>query len=145
MTRLITHFSQQGKRVVAVKSAPHQYDLQPSAKDTFKFLEAGAPIVYLASHNELLTMRKISSAEEIFAQLEREVTSENCDFLLLEGLRNPTIPKIEVFDSRHNEAPKFPFNQLAAIVTDKPVTDLIPNLNYENIEDIAHFMEVYHE
>ncbi len=143
--RLIKHFKSKNKRVIAVKSAPHKYYLEPESKDTFKFLEAGCERVYLAAQNELLTMRHIDSKEEIFTLLEKEISKENCDILLLEGLRRDDIPMMEIFNSEKNDVPKFPFQKLIAIVSDKPVTNQIPNFNMDNIEDISTFMEDYHE
>jgi molybdopterin-guanine dinucleotide biosynthesis protein B len=145
MARLILHFKAKNKRVVAVKSAPDKYYLEPESKDTFKYLEAGAQTVYLAARNELLTMRHISTKEDVFAILQREVSADSCDLLLLEGLRRHDIPMIEVFDSSKSDGPKFPFKDLAAIVSDKPVTGEIPNFDIDNIKDISTFMEAYNE
>jgi molybdopterin-guanine dinucleotide biosynthesis adapter protein len=145
VTRLIKHFSSQGKRVIAVKSAPHKYYLEPESADTFKFLEAGAGNVYLAAKKELLSMRHVEEQSDIFAILEREVTDDNCDILLLEGLRRDDIPMMEVYNTTKNEPPKFSFPQLVAIISNQPVTDEIPNFDIDNIKDISTFMEAYHE
>lgn len=144
-TRLIEHFSTRNKRVVAVKSAPHAYHLEPEGKDTFKFLQAGAGKVYLAARNECLSMRRVTGKQDIFAILEQEVNDDHCDILLLEGLIREDIPQIEVFDSSKHDAPKFPLDQLAAIVTPRPFTGEIPNFDIDNINDISSFMEEYHE
>ena len=64
------------------------------------------------------------------------------DVLLLEGLRRDDIPMIEVFDSSKHEALKFPVSVLRAVVSDKPVTDVIPNFRPGEIEKIVNFMEV---
>lgn len=145
MTRLIQHFSAGKKRVVAVKNAPHKYHLEPEGKDTFKFLDAGAGKVYLAARNECLTMRRVTGQQDVFTILAQEVREDNCDLLLLEGLIREDIPKIEVFDSRKHDAPKFPLEQLAAIVSERPFTGEIPNFDIDNIDDISSFMEEYHE
>jgi molybdopterin-guanine dinucleotide biosynthesis protein B len=145
VARLITHFSRQGKRVIAVKSAPHKYYLEPESADTFKFMEAGAGQVYLAAKKELIRMNLVESQTDIFTILENELSDDNCDILLLEGLRRDDIPMIEVYNTTSNEPPKFSFNQLIAIVSDQPVTDEIPNFDIDNIKDISTFMEAYHE
>ena len=141
ITRLIKQLKAANKRIIAVKSAPHKYYLEPESTDTFKFLEAGSDMVFLAAKNELLSMTRIDDTRDVFALLESH--QRNCDFLLLEGLRKNNIPMIEVFDSTKNKALKFPLEQLTAVVSDKPVTDEIPNFNIDKIEDITKFMEDY--
>lgn len=141
ITRLIKHFKSLNKRVIAVKHTPHKYYLEPESTDTFKFLEAGSETVFLAAKNQLLSMKQINGTNDVFAILESH--QNNCDFLLLEGLRKNNIPMIEVFDSTKNNTPKFPLQQLTAIVSDKPLTTEIPNFNFANIEEITKFMEDY--
>jgi len=141
IARLIKHFKSINQRVIAVKGAPHKYYLEPESTDTFKFLEAGSDMVFLAAKNELLSMKRIDDTNDVFAVLESY--KDNCDFLFLEGLRKNGIPMIEVFDSTKNNTPKFPFHQLTAIVSDKPITEEIPNFNIDNIIGISKFMEDY--
>jgi hypothetical protein len=90
-------------------------------------------------------MRRVNGKEDIFAILDNEVREDNCDILLLEGLHRDGIPMIEVFDPAAHDAPKFPLDRLAAIVTGRPFTNEIPNFDIDNIDDISSFMEEYHE
>ncbi|MCP5052077.1 MAG: hypothetical protein GY940_33220, partial [bacterium] len=101
--------------------------------------------VYLAAQKELVSMKRITGKDDVFATIEAEVTPDNCDFLLLEGLRRDDIPMIEVFNTTTGGDQKFQFEQLAAIVSEKPVTNEIPNFNIDDIKAISEFMEAYHE
>lgn len=139
--RLIKHFKLKNKKVIAVKDAPHKYYLEPESKDTFKFLEAGSDEVCLVAKNEMLTMRRITNKTHVFEMLETQYA--DCDILLLEGLCRDNIPVIEVFDSTKHEALKFPVEALSAVVSDKPVTEAIPNFNINDIKQITNFMEAY--
>ncbi|NIM13714.1 MAG: molybdopterin-guanine dinucleotide biosynthesis protein B [Candidatus Aminicenantes bacterium] len=141
ITRLIKHFKLKNKKVIVVKGAPHKYYVEPESTDTFKFLEAGADEVCLAAAKEMLTMRSITSKQEVFGILETRYA--DCDILLIEGLRRDDIPLIEVFDSTQNKTLKFPIEALIAVVSDKPVTNTIPNFNRNDIAEITHFMEDY--
>jgi molybdopterin-guanine dinucleotide biosynthesis protein B len=143
ITRLIKHFKLKNKKVIVVKGAPHKYYLEPESTDTFKFLEAGADEVCLAAAKEMLTMRSITGKQEVFGILETQYA--DCDILLLEGLRRDDIPQIEVFDSTQNQTLKFPIEALIAVVSDKPVTNAIPNFNPNDIAEITHFMEDYND
>lgn len=140
ITRLIKQFKSKDKTVIAVKHAPHKYYLEPESTDTFAFLDSGSEEVCLVAGKELLTMRRITEKTDVFGLLESRYA--DCDVLLLEGLRRDDIPMIEVFDSSKHETPKFPVSVLRAIVSDKPVTDVIPNFRPGEIDAIVNFMEV---
>jgi molybdopterin-guanine dinucleotide biosynthesis protein MobB len=131
--------------VVTLKNAPHKYYLEPEGKDTFTFLQSGSERVYLSAKNELLRMNLINGQDDVFAALEKEVTPENCDVLLLEGLGRDDIPMIEIFDSSKSDGLKFPIEQLTALVSDKTFTSGIPNFHIDDIAGIATFMENYYQ
>ena len=141
IARLIKRFKMKNKKVIAVKGALHKYYIEPESTDTFKFLEAGADEVCLAAAKEMLTMRAVTGQQDVFATLESRY--KDCDILLAEGLYRDDIPLIEVFDSGKHEGLKFPVETLTAVVSDKPITDAVPNFHRDDIEEIMHFMEVY--
>ncbi len=139
ITGLIKYFKSTKKKVIAVKHAPHKYYLEPESTDTFRFLDAGSEEVCMVAGKELLTMRRITEKTDVFRLLESRYA--DCDILLLEGLRRDDIPMIEVFDSSKHKTPKFPVSTLCAIVSDKPVTNAVPNFNPDEIGKIINFME----
>jgi molybdopterin-guanine dinucleotide biosynthesis protein B len=142
ITRLIMHFKQKNKRVIAVKHTPHKYYVEPESTDTFKFLEAGADEACLVAKNEILQMRKMTNQTNAISILETQYA--DCDFLLLEGLLQNDIPLIEVFDPDKNNTLKFPIENLCAVVSDKPITTAVPNFKPNDIKEISKFMEEYH-
>ena len=141
ITQLIGYFKQKNKKVIAVKRTPHKYYLEPESADTFKFLEAGAEEVCLVAKNEMMQIRQITDKTNVLTILKTQY--QNCDFLLLEGLRQTDIPLIEVFDSGKNDTPKFPIETLCAVVSDKPITTIVPNFDRGDIKKISNFMEAY--
>jgi len=141
ITRLIKHFKLKNKQVIALKSAMHKVYLEPESTDTFRFLEAGADIACLASTDELMTMKRISDKADALTFLEEQYPGT--DILLLEGLRKENIPLIEVFDSRKQKTLKFSPEILCAIVADKPVNESVPNFLFNDIDEIAGFMEEF--
>lgn len=143
ITRLIKHFKSKNKNVIAVKSAPHKYYLEPESKDTFKFLEAGADEVCLVAKKEILRMKLMSDNSEVIEMVESQY--KDCDFLLLEGLHKAGIPMIEVFNTTTDKDLKFPIEKLSAIVSDKNITDQVPVFNFNEFEKLAKFMEAYNE
>jgi len=71
--------------------------------------------------------------------------SAQYDIILLEGLRRPGIPVIEVFDPHKNPAPKFPPAELSALVTSSPgyKAGEIPCFHIDDVTGVARFMEEY--
>jgi molybdopterin-guanine dinucleotide biosynthesis protein B len=141
ITQLIKYFKERGKRIVAVKNAPHKYYLEPESKDTFKFLEAGSDEVCLVAKNEILRMNSLDHTTDIFELLISSY--KGYDLILLEGLHKDNIPKIEVLDSSKHQKPKNKLEGLAAIVSDQNHEGQIPVFGPTEINKIASFMEVY--
>ena len=115
ITRLIESFKAKKRRVIAVKNAPDTYTLQPEAKDTAKFLRAGADEVFLIAKNELLRMSLINAPQDLLEDLKSRLHED--DIVLMEGLYQPGIPVIEVDDPSRPQALKFPLTKLAAMVS----------------------------
>jgi len=139
--QLIKKFKQKNKKVIAIKHAPHKYHLEPDAKDSTKFLDAGCDEVYLVSKSEILNMKKINQKNQIFDIIDSKLGE--VDILLLEGLYRNDIPVIEVFNSRENDQLKFSMDKLTAIVSEEPITRDIPVFKHQDIDKIVKFMEEY--
>ena len=90
-----------------------------------------------------MQMKQITKQTDTISILKTQYA--NCDFLLLEGLRQNDIPLIEVFNSSKNNTLKFPIETLCAVVSDKPIETTAPNFNLKDINEISNFMEVYDE
>jgi molybdopterin-guanine dinucleotide biosynthesis protein B len=140
ITRLIEYFKGKKQRVIAVKKTHREYALQPEAKDTAKFLQAGADEVYLLSKGELLRMTALAN-EQVFLAGLKKILREN-DIVLMEGLFQEGIPVIEVAGGR--QPLKFPPAKLAAVISDQPGPAGPPSFHPDHIPSIADFMEEYH-
>ncbi len=148
ITRLIEHFKAKNQRVIAVKNAPDTYELQPEAKDTAKFLRAGADEVFLIAQNELLRMSGTSAMpdhapQDLLEDLKARLYED--DIVLMEGLYQPGIPVIEVDDASRPAAQKFPLEKLAAMVSTGKHPQDLPCFQPDQIAEICAFMEDYHE
>jgi molybdopterin-guanine dinucleotide biosynthesis protein B len=142
ITRLIESFNAKKRRVIAVKNAPDTYTLQPEAKDTAKFLRAGAHEVFLIAKNELLRMTMINAPQDLLEDLKSRLQKD--DIVLMEGLYMPGIPVIEVDDPSRSKALKFPLTNLAAVVSTEKCTPGLPCFHPDQIAEICTFMEEYH-
>jgi molybdopterin-guanine dinucleotide biosynthesis protein B len=142
ITRLIENFKANKRRVIAVKNAPDTYELQPEAKDTAKFLRAGAAEVFLIAKNELLRMSRINAPQDLLEDLKSRLHKD--DMVLLEGLYQPGIPVIEVDDASRPQTLKFPLDKLAAMVSAEKCSPGLPCFRPDQIAEICAFMEGYH-
>ena len=143
ITRLIEHFKAKKRRVIAVKNAPDIYELQPKAKDSAKFLHAGADEVFLIAQNELLRMSRINAPQDLLEELKARLFED--DIVLMEGLYQPGIPVIEVDDASRPQAQKFPLEKLAAMVSTGKCPPGLPCFHPNQIVEICAFLEAYHE
>ncbi len=139
ISRLIKELSGRGWKVTAVKKVPNKYHLEPEGKDSSKFLEHGAGIVYLVADRQLLKIRSINSHEDLF-ELEEEELKE-FDFVLIEGRLSSESHIFEVVNPNISEATKTEKSQLSAIISDNPVNG-VKCFTRDSIGDIADFMEL---
>ncbi len=142
ITRLIEDFKGKKQRVIAVKKSHQDYHLQPEAKDTAKFLRAGADEVYLLAKDELLRMTTLAQAQDLLRVLKAGL-QEN-DIVLMEGFTDENVPVIEVADDKGRQPLKFPPAKLAAVISARPGPAGPPRFHPEHIPAIAAFMEDYH-
>lgn len=143
IARLIESFKGKKRRVIAVKKAHRDCALQPEAKDTAKFLRAGADEVYLLAKDELLRMTALTDEHDFLAGLQSGLRQN--DIVLMEGLYHQGIPVIEVADNNGRKPLKFSPAELAAVVSAGPSPAGLPSFHPERIDEIATFMEGYHE
>ena len=142
INRLIEYFKAKNRRVIAVKNAPDSYDLQPEAKDTAKFLRAGADEVFLIAKDELLRMSRIQAPQDLLEELGARLHED--DIVLMEGFYQPGVPVIEVDDPSRPHALKFPLAKLAAMVSTGKCPPGMTCFRPDQIAEICAFMEEYH-
>jgi molybdopterin-guanine dinucleotide biosynthesis protein B len=123
--------------VATVKSTHHDVDLDPKAKDSARHRAAGAKAVALIGpkRTHLIVEAPLNLAEIL-------ALFHGVDLVLVEGLSQADIPKLEV----HRPSLQQPLralnaNRLAAIVSDEPVDQsAVPVLNLGDISAIADFI-----
>lgn len=95
--RLIERFSRSGLRVAAIKHAHQGFDIDRPGKDSYRFREAGAAQVLVASERRWVLLSNEAPGAPP-GDLQRQLARlDPCDLVLVEGYRGATgIPFIEV-------------------------------------------------
>jgi molybdopterin-guanine dinucleotide biosynthesis protein B len=118
LSRLIPHLVERGFRVGAVKHAPHLVAPDDSGTDSGTLRAAGAETVLLLGEDDAVLTWKRSSEEGIEPLIDR--LFQDCDLVLVEGLKRGPFPKIEVF-RRGREIAREPLAgeiDVLAVITD---------------------------
>lgn len=129
-----------GLRVSAVKNAHHGFDMDRPGKDSFRYREAGAGQVLIATGQRwaLLseTPRGAATLEDLLAKLDP------CDLVLVEGFKSEgEVHRIEVRRTTVTEPPIFPNDRnVVAIACDGPVETSLPVLDLNDPHAIADFI-----
>ncbi|MFN3565227.1 MAG: molybdopterin-guanine dinucleotide biosynthesis protein B [Burkholderiaceae bacterium] len=138
--KLIPLLAARGLRVSAIKHAHHGFDMDRPGKDSYRYREAGAGQVLIATEQRwaLLTEtpRRPATLEMLLAQLAP------CDLVIIEGFRSEgRIPRIEVRRTTNTEPPLFPDDpNVIAIAADHAVETSLPVLDLNDAAKIAAFI-----
>lgn len=138
--RLIPLFRARGLKVSAIKNAHHGFDMDRPGKDSFRYRDAGAGQVLIATGLRwaLLTEtpERASTLDELLAQLAP------CDLVIIEGFKSEGhMPRIEVRRSGIGEPPIFPHDpNVVAVASDHPIDTALPVLDLNAPVKIGAFI-----
>jgi molybdopterin-guanine dinucleotide biosynthesis protein B len=141
--RVIPLFRERGFTVSAIKNAHHGFDMDRPGKDSFRYRQAGAGQVLIATGMRwaLLTetSERPSSLDELLAQLAP------CDLVIIEGFKSEGhMPRIEVRRRGVQEPPLYPHDSnVIAIASDHEIDAPLPVLDINAPAKIADFMAAH--
>jgi len=97
MTQVTALLRAQGLRVSIIKHTHHRFDIDQPGKDSWRHRQAGAQEVLLASEQRWVLMGEnpgpqMPGIDALIARMDAQV-----DWVLVEGLKDAPIPKIEVW------------------------------------------------
>jgi molybdopterin-guanine dinucleotide biosynthesis protein MobB len=96
--KLIPALANLGIATSIIKHVHHDFDLDTPGKDSFRFRQAGAKQVMVASDCRWALLQESQPDRNVpdFQQLVRQMDTSAVDLLLVEGLRDLQIPKLQV-------------------------------------------------
>jgi molybdopterin-guanine dinucleotide biosynthesis protein MobB len=135
--RLLGHFQAQGLRVAVLKHT-FKLDLGDQGKDTWRYRQAGAPLVALAAPGLVQIVRTFPQdppLAEVLAALAPEV-----DLVLVEGYKSGPLPKIVLVGSE-DVLPDY--SRIIALVGEAPGTTSLPTFQPHQTAELAAFIKEY--
>jgi len=138
--RLIPIYRGRGLAVSAIKNAHHGFDMDRQGKDSFRYREAGAGQVLIATGMRwaLLTetTERPAHLEELLALLAP------CDLVIVEGFKSEGhIARLEVRRGAQLEPPIFPHDpNVIAVAADYELAATVPVLDLNAPAKIAAFI-----
>lgn len=140
LEKLIADLTGRGYKIGSVKHAHDGFEIDKEGKDSWRHRKAGARATLVIAQNEVAIIKddKTSYIEKMRSYLS------DMDLILAEGFKKQVLPKIEVFrtQSVHKEPLCMEDENLIAFVTDSDYQPDVPLFGFEDIRQIADFIEL---
>jgi molybdopterin-guanine dinucleotide biosynthesis protein B len=135
ITALIPCLQARGVRVSSIKHAHHLTALDQPGKDSFRHAEAGAEEVILSGISGFALFGRPVSLAGLLARLAP------VDLVLVEGLKDAAIPKLEVHRPSLGRPPLWPEHTMLAVASGAALPDCpVPVLPLDAPQQITHFL-----
>jgi molybdopterin-guanine dinucleotide biosynthesis protein MobB len=141
--KLIPQLIQKGLIISVIKHAHHKFDIDTPGKDSFRLRESGAhqTLIFNNHRSALITenVKDTFNIEQAIAQISSEA-----DIILIEGLKNMSYPKIEIYRKEISKELLFEKDSnIIAIVSDLLLDIKIPSFDLNDITSIVDFIVQY--
>lgn len=134
--KLVGRLKEKGLRVAVIKHDGHEFDIDHSGKDSWRFTRAGADISLITSASRTAFVERRGSSLLQAVSLIRDV-----DLILVEGWKLEDFPQIGL--CRRSTGKGFPkaVEEYTAVVTDREnIPPGIPKFSFDEIEELIAFM-----
>jgi molybdopterin-guanine dinucleotide biosynthesis adapter protein len=140
LEKLIPELTRRGYRIGTVKHDVHGFEMDREGKDTWRHRKAGAGTIAISSPSQVATIRGVDGEMGLDELVGRYFWNE--DLLIAEGFKRLHFPKIEVFRKAVEPEPICQEgDNLIAMVTDDPVEIDAPVFRFDQVGELAEFIE----
>ncbi len=133
-----------GLRVGLVKHAHHAFEPDLPGKDSHRLREAGAERVLVTSSRRwALFADEDQGQEPMLAPALRRLSMESLDLILVEGFKQESIPKIEIYRPSLGKPVHYLEDpNIIAVATDAclEIATNLPVLDINNVPEVADFV-----
>ena len=137
--KLIKHYKFEGKKVSALKSMRHDFNIDHEGKDTWRYRDAG---VFSAAITNGRMIAFVSDIDTDYTPLDiAHLYFPESDIIIIEGYKESRSPKIEVIGDSAEDPLFAGDNAVKIIVTDRDITAPIPVFKRNDIISIVNEIE----
>ena len=140
LEKLVPCLQERGRRVAVIKHAAHGFALDREGSDSWRLAESGAEAVVLSGPGNAVTFCRVSKDASLL-QLVGLLPILGFDFILVEGYKRSSYPKIEVHRSELGPDLLLAEEHLVAVVSDSEVTFSIPTYCANDPHGLAAFLD----
>ncbi|MCU7916065.1 MAG: molybdopterin-guanine dinucleotide biosynthesis protein B [Candidatus Thiodiazotropha sp. (ex Gloverina cf. vestifex)] len=149
LKKLLPILSDKGLRIVMIKHAHHQFEIDHPRKDSYELRKAGAVKTLVASRRRMALVIEFGEdhPEPTLRETLTTLDPDGIDLVLVEGFKREDFPKIELYRVSLGKpllCRKDP--HIIAIASDTTLSDVpaeLPQLNLNKPEDVAGFIQNY--
>lgn len=140
LEKLIPQLTGRGLKVSVIKHAHHGFDIDRPGKDSYRHREAGASEVLLSCNDRWALMHERRADTDVTLN-ELLGRLAPCDLVLIEGFKQESVPKLEVYRPENGKPPLFPErDDIVAVATDAEIVTTLPKLPLNDMAAIASFI-----
>lgn len=140
LEKLIAELKCRGYRVGVIKHDIHGFEMDHPGKDTWRHAQAGADVVCISSYEKFALIKKTQRdmpLEEIVAHVD------DVDIILVEGYKNHSSLRVEIFRQSSGREPLGRPNDLLAVIADVPIYPSLPHFDLEDAVAFASYLEPF--
>jgi molybdopterin-guanine dinucleotide biosynthesis adapter protein len=137
LEKLIADLKRRGYRIGVVKHDIHGFEMDRPGKDTWRHAQAGADVVCISSFEKFALIKKMQrdmTLDEIVARMD------DVDIILVEGYKNHSTLKVEIFRQASGREPLGRPEDIFAVISDVPLYSALPHFGLEETATFADYL-----
>ena len=135
---LVSELKSRGYRIATVKHVSSELAFDKPGKDSWRHIQAGSQATAIVSPNQVVLIRP--TKHELSLDNIAHLLGEDFDFILAEGFKQSSAPKIEVH-RKEAGVPLTGITNLIAIATDEPLETKTRQFPLHDIKGLADILE----
>ena len=137
LEKLIGEVKHRGYRIAVIKHDIHGFEMDHPGKDTWRHAQAGADIVCISSAEKFALIKKTQRDMDL-AEIVPLIT--DVDFIFVEGYKNHSAMRVEIFRQTSGLAPLNRPDDLIAVISDTKLYEDLPHFALENPVVFADYL-----